>query len=281
MIVEKVINNNVISAFDKQDREVVVMGCGIGFKKRSGDEADENKIDKIFVLDNQDQLGKFAELVKSLPIEHLEVSTEIIDFAKQVMKGRLSPGIYLTLTDHINFCIDRYKNGMMFENALLEEIRSFYPSEYLIGEYGISLIKKELGVELPVDEAASIALHFVNAEYNTGMGETMQITTLLKEIIELVETEMGVDLDKMGLYYSRFVTHLKFLSQRVFSGQLLDNQEEEFIEMIAKLYPKEYECSKKVGTYIDAHYGYTITKEELAYLTVHIRRIQPNVDETN
>ncbi|MEE1197098.1 MAG: PRD domain-containing protein [Lachnospiraceae bacterium] len=279
MKIERVINNNVLSAFDENNREVVIMGRGIAFKKRPGDVVDEEKIEKIFVLNDQDEVGKFAELLKSLPLEHLQVSADIIDYAKQVMKGRLSPGIYITLTDHINFALDRKKSGMQFQNALLQEVKNFYPSEYLIGEYAISLIERRLGVKLPVDEAASIAMHFVNAEYNTDMSDTMNITSLIKEILELVETEMGTNLNELGLYYSRFVTHLKFLAQRLFLGQMLDSQEEEFIDMIARLYPAEYACSRKIGDYIKERYGQTITKEELAYLTVHIRRIQPNVKD--
>lgn len=279
MKIERVINNNVLSAFDENNREVVIMGRGIAFKKRPGDVVDEEKIEKIFVLNDQDEVGTFAELLKSLPLEHLQVSADIIDYAKQVMKGRLSPGIYITLTDHINFALDRKKSGMQFQNALLQEVKNFYPSEYLIGEYAISLIERRLGVKLPVDEAASIAMHFVNAEYNTDMSDTMNITSLIKEILELVETEMGTNLNELGLYYSRFVTHLKFLAQRLFLGQMLDSQEEEFIDMIARLYPAEYACSRKIGDYIKERYGQTITKEELAYLTVHIRRIQPNVKD--
>ena len=36
--IEKVINNNVISALDDQGREIVAMGRGIGFQKKSGQE---------------------------------------------------------------------------------------------------------------------------------------------------------------------------------------------------------------------------------------------------
>ena len=279
MIIEKVINNNVISAYDESHREVVIMGRGIAFKKRPGDAVEEKKIEKIFILNNEDEVGKFAELLKSLPLEHLQVSADIIDYAKQVMKGRLNPNIYITLTDHINFAIEREKSGMLFQNALLEEVKSFYPSEYLIGEYAISLIQRRLGVDLPVDEAASVAMHFVNAEYNAGMSATMDITSLIRDVLALVERELGTDLNQLGLYYSRFVTHLKFLAQRLFLGQMLNNQEEEFIDMVTRLYPAEYACSKKIGDYIKEHYGQTITNEELAYLTVHIRRIQPNIKD--
>ena len=279
MVIEKIINNNVLSAIVGKNREIVVSGRGIAFKKHPGDIVDESKIEKVYVLSNEAELDRFSELLQHLPMEHLSVSTEIIEYAQQVIRSPLSPSIYITLTDHVNFVVERYEKGMMFQNALMEEVKNFYPSEYLIGEYAIALLQRRLGVKLPVDEAASIALHFVNAEYNTNMNNTMNITNLIKDVLDIVEKDLDTNLNELGLYYSRFVTHLKFLAQRIFTGQLLDNQEVEFIEMIERLYPREYECSKKIREYIKVRYEQEITDEELAYLTVHIRRIQPNVKE--
>ena len=37
IIIEKVINNNIISAYDESGAEVIVMGRGIGFKKKQGE----------------------------------------------------------------------------------------------------------------------------------------------------------------------------------------------------------------------------------------------------
>ena len=37
IIIEKVINNNIISAYEKSGAEVIVMGRGIGFKKKQGE----------------------------------------------------------------------------------------------------------------------------------------------------------------------------------------------------------------------------------------------------
>lgn len=47
MTVKKVYNNNVILAFDGNiNNEVILTGCGIGFKKKSGDIIDNSKIEK-------------------------------------------------------------------------------------------------------------------------------------------------------------------------------------------------------------------------------------------
>ena len=37
MIIQKVINNNVVSTFDMNNHEVILMGKGIGFRKKAGD----------------------------------------------------------------------------------------------------------------------------------------------------------------------------------------------------------------------------------------------------
>ena len=56
MIIQKVINNNVVSTFDSNGKEVILMGKGIGFRKKTGDELDKTKIELIilpvFVLNN-------------------------------------------------------------------------------------------------------------------------------------------------------------------------------------------------------------------------------------
>ena len=48
MVIQKVINNNVISAYDENQQEVVIMGKGIGFKAHTGDAIDESRVEKVF-----------------------------------------------------------------------------------------------------------------------------------------------------------------------------------------------------------------------------------------
>lgn len=274
MRVKKVINNNIVSSNDDNGEEVVIMGRGLGFHVKPGDKIDEKKVEKVFKLDDQGTTSKFKELLKAMPLPHIQISAEVIDYAKKIINRRLNQNIYITLTDHINFAITRVQNGMEFSNPLLWEVKHFYPSEYLIGEYAIALIEKELDITLREDEAASIALHIVNAEYDTAMGNTMKITSLIKEILQLVENYLGMKLDEESIHYSRFVTHLKFFSQRIFTNEMLNEGEVELSMMIQNLYPKEYECSQKIADYIaEKHTDYVVSEDEKAYLAVHIRRI--------
>lgn len=280
MNIVKVINNNIVSALDDDQKEVILMGKGLGFQAKAGQKITEDRIEKMFRLNDDSATGKFKELLKAMPLEHIQTSVEIIEYAKSVLKKRMNPNIYITLTDHIDFAITRFKEGMEFPNPLLWEVKNFYPSEYLIGEYAVGLIRKEIGVELKADEAASIALHFVNAQYNTDMNNTMKITSTIREVLEIVEEHIGMKLDEESLHYSRLVTHLKFLVQRVFTNQMLDDGEVELSQMIQKMYPSEYECSQKIVDYIRNKYqNYTISQDEMTYLAVHIRRINVELNK--
>ncbi len=279
MNIEKVINNNVVTAIDENNQEVVLMGKGLGFQAKAGEVIAKEKIEKKFVLSNKDEIGKFQEVVGSIPIEHLDVCIEIINYARSVLGKRISSSIYISLTDHINFALERYKTGIIFDNPLAQEVKSFYRNEYLVGEYAVAMIEKTLGVALPVDEAASIAMHFVNAEYNTAMSDTVHITSLIKEIIELVEQELHVQMDDTDISYGRFLAHLKFLAFRVFNDAQIPEQDLEYNEMVMRLYPKSFAVVKKIASYMHEKYEYVMKLDEMVNMTIHIRRIQPNIEK--
>lgn len=274
MKIDKIINNNIVSAIEADGKEVVIMGRGLGFGMKPGKEIPEGKIEKVFRLDSQNSTDKFKELLANLPLEHIQASTEIINYAKSVLNRRLNQSIYITLTDHINFAIERFKEKMMFTNPLLNEIKTFYKEEYLIGEYAIALIERRIGINLPVDEAGFIALHIVNAEYNTVMRDTIDITNLIQNVVKIVKEYFSMDLDETSLNYQRFVTHLRFLAQRIIGGEMLNSENPEFNQLISQMYPEEYACSLKLKDYIQVTYHHDVTEEETAYLAVHIKRIR-------
>ena len=274
MKIAKIINNNVVSTCDEEGREIIVMGRGVGFKAKEGSTIDEEKVEKIFRLESQNTMDKFKELLENLPMEHVQISAEIIGYAKEVLNRPINPNVYITLTDHINFALERYKQKMMFSNPLIREVRSFYHAEYLIGEYAIAMIERDLGVKLPVDEAASIALHIVNAEYDAPMGDTIKITDLIQQVSEVVREYFNIELDEQSLSYERFITHLRFLAQRVFTGEHMNLDNLEFQDVIDRLYPEEYACSQKIQALIKLQYRHQVTEEEVAYLALHIKRIR-------
>lgn len=273
IIIEKVINNNIISAYEKSGAEVIVMGRGIGFKKKQGEVVPADQISKIFRIKSRTLTEQFKELLANMPLERVRISDEIISHAKDHLKLKLNQSIYVTLTDHINFAIERVSQGIEPQNALLWEIKRFYPQEFQLGIYALELIQDRLGILLPEDEAGFIALHFVNAEYGTDIRDAVKFPDQMQAIVDIVEHDLGILLDESSLHYERFMTHIKFLIQRIYRKELLSSEDRELSLLMQRKYPREYECSVKVAEYIMQATGSRLSEEEIMYLSVHIRRV--------
>ena len=273
IIIEKVINNNIISAYEKSGAEVIVMGRGIGFKKKQGEVVPADQISKIFRIKSRTLTEQFKELLANMPLERVRISDEIISHAKDHLKLKLNQSIYVTLTDHINFAIERVSQGIEPQNALLWEIKRFYPQEFQLGIYALELIHDRLGILLPEDEAGFIALHFVNAEYGTDIRDAVKFPDQMQAIVDIVERELGILLDESSLHYERFMTHIKFLIQRIYRKELLSSEDRELSLLMQRKYPREYQCSVKVAEYIMQATGSRLSEEEIMYLSVHIRRV--------
>lgn len=219
MKIEKIINNNLIQSSDNNNNEVLVMGCGLGFKKKIGEVIDQSKIEKIYSIENKNYSNKLIELLSDIPLEVIQTTNEIVSYARYSLGKKLNDNIYILLTDHINFSIERINKGLQFKNALLWEIRRFYNHEFLIGKEALQIIKKKLNVDLPEDEAANIALHIVNAQLNsTNMDETMDLTKMIQNILNIVKFHYKLELDEYSLYNDEnslsCVVTLAYLSAR-------------------------------------------------------------------
>ncbi|WP_250278515.1 BglG family transcription antiterminator LicT [[Clostridium] colinum] len=274
MKVKKVINNNLVKSFNENNQEILVMGCGLGFKKSEGDDIDEDKIEKIYISKDKETSNKLISLLEKLPLEYIQAANEIVSYAKVSLGKKLNDNIYITLTDHISFAVERFNKGIYIKNALLWEIKRFYNHEFLIGKEALSIIKKHLNIELPEDEAGFITLHIVSALMSSSsVGETTEMTKVIQNILNIVKYHFKVELDENSLHYERFITHLKFFVQRVFSGVEIDDDDKSFLLVLKEQYKNEYQCALKIRKYIKSEYGYDLTEDELVYITVHIRRI--------
>ena len=281
MKITKLINNHVVSSTDEAGNEVILMGTGLGFKGKEGKVVDESKIQKIFHLEDAGVSQRFKELITDLPMELLNTCSNIIMYAKGILDTKLNENIYITLTDHINFALQRMEQDMMYPNPLSREVKTFYDLEYKIGEYALGIVEKDLGVRLPKDEAVSIALHVVSAEYDTKVRDTVQITTFIKNVIDKVKDYFQMELTETSLNYERFITHLKFLSRKVMSGGGMDEIEPELRKMISAMYPDEYQCSREIAEYIKKEYRREMSEGEIVYLTMHIERIKSSNQTKN
>lgn len=274
MIIEKILNNNVV-VIKENNVEKIVMGRGLAFQKKVGDEFDESKVDKVFALTNEEAVNKFQELIVDIPIEHVELAEEIISYAKTHLGKKLNEMIYISLVDHIYTSIVRFLDGISVKNALLWDIRRFYPDEFTVGTQALDMIENKFKVRLPEDEAGFIALHLVNAEMDEESMQNMyEITKVMQEISNIVKYKFNIEFDEDSVYYYRFITHLKFFAQRLVSNQTYkDENDDDLLDVIKVKYKNSYDCVNKVADFIYKKYDYILSNEEKLYLTIHIERV--------
>lgn len=272
--VKKVYNNNVLLGEDNNQIECILIGKGIGFGKKFNEEFAESQAEKKFILQSPDKAEKFNQLLQEIPVRHLELSNRIINKAQDMLGIKFKDCIYLGLTDHINYAIERCKEGIVIRNALLWQVKQFYPREFDAALQAIELIALSEGVELPEDEAGFIAMHFVNAQQEgEEMKLTVAVTKAVKDILKIVQIFYKISLDEKSLNYCRFVTHIQYFVRRLNNREQVTNLDDEMFEQVKKRCPDSYLCTCKVKEYLEDQFKVEITQEEMLYFMLHINRV--------
>ena len=278
MKIHKVLNNNLVSVLDADGKEMIIMGLGIGFQSRVGDEVNSKKIEKIFRMDTETEVDNLKKLFLEVEPEAIQASIAIVDYAREVLKVKLNKNVYITLTDHISFAVERLEKGVELKNMLYFETQKLYPKEFSVGKKALELIKRKMDIELPKDEAGAIALHIVNAEMDGDMNQTMEMTEITELALDVVRFTFNITFDEDSLNYGRFVTHLLYFAKRVREGELLAEEEDCIYDTLKTAYPKQFKCAERIASVIGTKYNVTIPDEEITFLVVHIIRVTKRED---
>lgn len=274
MIIEKIYNNNVVLVKDTtSNKQLILTGCGIGFQKKVGQLADETKIEKKFIAEDESFKNNISKLALEVDENVFKASSAIVEYTESKLKTDLYDYIYVALTDHISFALKRYKENIEIKNELLYEIRRIHKAEFEIGLWALEYINKEFDVNLPEDEAAFIAMHIVNANYNENTSESFLMTKIVKEILNIIRYFYSIEFNQNEMNYERFLTHLKFFAKRLIKNENKRNSKNELLEIIKEKYNESYECANKIKIFIEEHYEYVVSEDEMLYLIIHINRV--------
>lgn len=271
MKIIKVLNNNVAIVHDRSGHEQVVSGRGLTFGKRPGDEIASTNISQTFTLQPEATV-QLTQLLAEIPYPYLQVTGQIIDHAKQTGIS-LHRGAALTLADHLFTAVKRAKAGEVVPNVMLWDTQRFYPREYAVGQAALTMVKSQLNVSLPPDEAGFIAFHLVNAESGNAGSDAAKITQLMQEMVNIVRFHFHFEPDPTTPDYCRFITHLKFFAQRLHRGEPMATVDEELLHLIMRRYQAPAACAQKISAFLSNRHGYQVTPAECGYLTLHIERL--------
>lgn len=256
MEILKVYNNNIVQDSDETGKELIVMGKGLGFQKKVGQEIDHEQIEKRFVLEKDASQGQLDLASLALSADEMELIQSLITRAEEVLNEKFDLSLYIALGDHLHYALARLK-------------------EYQLGLEALDLIKAKFQLDVPEDEAASIALHFVNAQKNADQFSSHKgLTKLVQHLLDIVRLYYGQIADENSVSYHRFVTHLNYFAQRVLSN-IEEGQNDEFLyEQVQHNYPEAFACSQRIRIFVEQAYDFTMSKDEQVYLTIHLQRLE-------
>ncbi|KRL14389.1 PRD domain-containing protein [Schleiferilactobacillus perolens] len=272
LTIKKVLNSSVVLARENDGQELIVLGKGIGYGKKSGATIEKDAVNRWFVPVHSDQLDQLTALLKDMPPDVIEVTKQIVALAHQQL-GPLNDALSFTLMDHINFALERYRSGIHLQNKLYWEVQSYYPKEFAIGQQAVTLIDQQFEVEMPKEEAANIAFHLVNAAKNEESDfDSMKVTTLIDDVISLIRYQSMQKLPVNSISYQRLITHVKFFAERVLTNQQLVSTDPVMDAHVRNKYPRAARMVTQIGRFLERKYHSVMTDEEFTFLVIHIQR---------
>lgn len=272
LTIRKVLNASVVLCVDNLENEFIVLGKGIGYGKKSGTKINYDDVNQIFVPVVSPEIRDIEKTLIDIPPKIVEITRRIVQKAQKEIKVNLNRSLTISLMDHINFCINRYREGIIFKNKLYWDVQSYYPLEFKVGKWAVALINKEECVELPREEAASIAFHIINSETSDEYKDSMTVTKLVNSLMSIINLSSKAKLDPESIGYQRMLTHIKFFAQRILRGKQLNDNDELMYNHIINMYPEATKIAIKILGFLEKQYRIKITNEELMYLVIHIHR---------
>lgn len=266
MEVIRVLNNNAVLCTDGCG-QTILLGRGLGFGKRLGDVIDPSEAEQVFVPNAALSITNLTQLSADIPLEMIQLAAEIA----HLVGRRDSQALVLALADHISFAVERATQNIAMEYPLRWEISQLFPAEFALGQKALKLINDRTGCTLPGDEAALLAMHFVNAQFNRlGVAHTLPHT--LTDVLRIVESGIGFPLDRDSIDVARFITHLRYLFVRLEQGKLAGGPMARLSAVIAQEAPASYAVAQQVAAELKPQHG-ELSANEIGYLALHIERL--------
>jgi beta-glucoside operon transcriptional antiterminator len=269
----KILNNSTVLVND-DGKQKICMGNGIGFSKKPGDFIDSSNIDKIFENTDNVFINKMSTSVKKIDEKYYYVVDKIIQYANETLGQKMPDLMYVTLADHLCFAKERLEKGIIVPCPMKSEIQILYHKEFEVARKAVEIANKELGVNFDSNEVGLISMHIINVTMNNDNNNHSFLITVVSEIVEIISKYYDIKLNENSLAYIRLITHLHFLSLRMFQNdtQPLNNPQ---ISLDTSLV-KARCCSEKIAEYLKENYNYKLSNNELIYLAVHIQNCVEN-----
>ncbi|PRO65614.1 glucose PTS transporter transcription antiterminator GlcT [Alkalicoccus urumqiensis] len=268
----KVLNNNVVIASHPEHDEAVLIGKGLGFGKKPGDEIAGEHAEKFFVLRDAEEQEQYKSLLAYVDESFIALMNEEIERLETTFQSSLNEHIHVGLTDHLYFAVKRLQQGHGIKNPFLRETELAYPQEYQAAVELAERFNKALGIRIPEGEIGFISLHIHSALTNRDLAQINRHTQLISELVERIENAFSLSIDREDLNYLRLVRHLNHAIERVEQENYAENQDP-LLKVLQAEYPVCYNLSWKLMKIMQQRLQKKVPDAEAVYLTLHIQRL--------
>lgn len=274
MKITQIVNNNLVFSEDSQGNEIIVVGKGIGFHGKKGDPLNPETIQKIFTMKDEAEKDRFITMIREIPAEVITFGIQVTDYiagcsSKSIHKKHL----LLPLVDHIHTTLERYRQGIHFDNNVLWNVRFLYREEFKIAQDVTDMMISTFGLPIDEGEANYITLHIINAELDLEAQDGYRANAIIEIAVNTVEEHLDLTLDRESVDFARFITHLQFFAKRMIQNTFWDEGEDEISRLVRRQYKIAYECARQIIARLERQYAIQVDEKECTYLTIHIARL--------
>ncbi|WP_339157653.1 PRD domain-containing protein [Paenibacillus sp. FSL W8-0186] len=270
----RVIGNNVVLVHGggMKKFEYVILGKGIGFGTKVGGTiaSDDHRIEKLFKLEDQEQLNEYR-LLEEFDPKVLEITDDILNSISKEFPGKLNDKVYLALPSHIQFTIYRIRKGMDIINPFLEETKISFPREYEIALKAADMIGQAFGIEVPEDEVGFLTYHVYSAVSHVPVGQLVKASNMVGRLIDIIERERGTAFESGSMDHVRLLMHLRFSVDRILNHSV--NVDNPFADQIKSQFTSEYKLASRLAKEMEQELGRTVPEAEICFLAMHLYRL--------
>lgn len=263
MRIIKNINNNVAICVDSNGNEIVAFAKGIGFKKPPM-EISLTDVERTFYHVDKN----YIDMLKNADEKIVGIAVDIKQYSDS-LNISTSSSLVFSLVDHISYAIERVEKGIYFALPITNDIPHLFPEEMKVGKYGIDLVKNRLGKVMPKEEASFIALNIVNAKKELE-NRCKKEEFVIKQCRKIISEMMSIVIDTESFNYSRFESHIRYLILR---SNYSSQQYKVLLDIVEVNYPNEYNCAKKIISFLEAEGYGAFNNDEVLFLALHINRL--------
>lgn len=273
--VKQSLNQNAVISIDEQNNEFLLIGKGVGFSKKKGDTVKLNESIKIYPMTYSEQEQKILELIDEIPSELILMVEETIKEAEQILGKELNYTLIFTLSSHIYYALQREESIDSVTLPFDYGINYIFPKEYEAAKHSVKYLRKQHNLKLTDAEIVFFTFHFVNALQGTSTSNNaIDIANILNDIIEVLEKEAPIYIDKDSIQFSRFLIHIRYFLIRQYEGKLGKNEEfEQLSNYVSEKFKDANKIVRKIKLILEKKYQFNYSYEENLYLLLHTQRL--------